>query len=484
MSVERLVTQFVLLDKAEALEPVLLAHPGAATERDGRGMTPLHLAVKVKSVKCAMLLAKTAPAAVSMRTWRGSTPLHIAAARGGPAALVEELVRAAPGAEMQVDDWHQTPLMIAVHAKRDDVAEVLLRANPAAAMVQDDRGSVPLHDAAWNGRLPMLKRLLEAAPEAAHVVNNHVSTPLHLAAEKGRPAFIKALLAVAPEVAEDEDMNGQTPLHLAAASGNKTSVALLSSPTLARQFDLHRMTPLHHAAWRQRLGCIHYLLDAAPEMAMERDDWGYTPLMRAVFCGDAGDKMAECVRLLVARAPAAIPMAADDEGETCLHAAAEIGCDESVRAILSAAPEAASVRDGRNRLPLHLAARRGRDGCVRQLMAAYPAAAAAEDSDNMTPLQWAMDELVAGTLLLSVIRHVPRPLSDAEWAYVPYGHEDLLATLPAAARLSDKQAGHVVARLSLDDSTAVRRVVCALSKGTKQRPPLPPELISHILSFT
>lgn len=434
-------------DDPEPLRRLLLRDPELASKPVGlRGSPLLHVAVCYRRVQCALMLARHDPSLVVVPNADKHTPLHLAA-QTGLVEVVPAFLQAAPEAALLLDHAQKTPLMAAVCSRRSDVAELLLHAQPSAAMQCDMMGLLPLHHVASAGPRTLLPRLLEVAPQAARVPCLYRGAlPLHKAARKGRPTFVEPLLAAAPDTIGALDHRGASPLHEAACSGSKTCVALLATPALLELPDDAGMTPLHHAANRGHPKAVEYLLAAAPDSATVRDTYGRTPLYLA-----AGNTRAdpECVRLLAAAAPAT----------------AAVTCNEC--------------------LPIHMAACLGNCDSVRALVAAAPATAMAADTRARTPLQLAAasgHRATEGTLLLAVMRCVPRPLTDDEWALVPQQHPDLLPSLPAALQLSTAQATRVMHKLSPAARSWVRLVVLALGSGNPPaRPSLPPEMIEYIV---
>lgn len=439
-------------DDPEPLRRLLLRHPQLASAPIApRRNTLLHVAVSSRLVQCALMLARHDPALVTIANADNRTPLHLAADTG-LVEVVPAFLRAAPEAALQLGRGGQTPLMAAVCSHRWDIAELLLRAQPSAAMQPDLRGMLPLHQVALDGRHKMLLSLLKAAPQAARVrCLSYAWLPLHNAASKGRPTFVKSLLAAAPDTIDVLDNRSESPLSLTASSGNKTCVAMLATPELLQLRDVDGMTPLHHAAQLGHAKVVEYLLAAAPATATTVTRvFGDTPLHKAVGGPADADGCAECVRLLVA-----------------------------------AAPGTAAVADSWGNLPIHAAARRGYCGSVRALVAAAPATVTATDMNKQKPLQLAVAGqhwATVGTLLLAMLRCVPRPLTDDEWLLVPRQHPDLLPSLPAALQLSTAQAKRVMHRLSPAARSWVRLVVLALSSGKPSaRPSLPPEMVDYII---
>ncbi|WP_028311984.1 ankyrin repeat domain-containing protein [Derxia gummosa] len=113
-------------------------------------------------------------------------------------------------------------------------------------------------------------------------------------------------------------------------------------PWLAGESDFALRTPLMLAAAAGDAATLAALLDAgAPADA--QDALGRGALHAAVAGGSA-----DCLRLLLARAPGLADVVAHD-GASALHAAARLGADDLARELLAAAPRLAGLRDARGR---------------------------------------------------------------------------------------------------------------------------------------
>jgi ankyrin repeat protein len=240
--IRKLESQPANLDKLETLNRVvgtedeyrrvtdLLLSPGADTEAEASGVTPLHaaaaqgyiygarrlielgaeveavddrqwnalhfLANESGSLIIADMLVKagTKVDAVTLPGWgqRASTPLGFAAARGH-ARLAELLLEKGAMVDSR-NELQATPLHRAVNGNHVAVIEVLLD-NSADIEARDNQGGTTLHVAAGMGNLDSVKVLLEYGAEVdAPGPLPQLATPLHLAAYKGNEQIVKVLL--------------------------------------------------------------------------------------------------------------------------------------------------------------------------------------------------------------------------------------------------------------------------------------------------
>jgi ankyrin repeat protein len=254
---------------------LLLSRGAEPAARDGRGVTPLHLAVPWCDARLVRLfLERGAPA--DSPDDGGATPLHVACGRGAPALadvlLGDDARLAAPPPAVRAD----TALG---RLEDEEVLEALLDGG-ARADAPDRQGQTPLHVAAMCGHREATRLLLErgAAPAAGDAWG---VTPLHRADD----AVVAALLLAAGAPLGEPDGEGRTPLHAAIAGGRDDVVDLL----LARGADLavadrDGRTALHLAAGAGRALTVEKLLEGGADVNAPDAD-GRTPLFWAQAAG-------------------------------------------------------------------------------------------------------------------------------------------------------------------------------------------------------
>jgi ankyrin repeat protein len=245
--------------------------------------------------------------------------------------------------------WEDAPHPLSVVAKFGDVSDVkkVFENNPEAINTQDDEGMTPLACAIVQEQMNVVRFLLDTGADP-NIPDKNGDTPLGLAASRNKTngtPLCEMLLAKGAEVNPTNNAKDMiTPLSWAVSSDNKELVKLL----LARGADP-----------KARGGNI---------------------LRSAVSRSDT-----EIVAMLIAHG--ADPKALSD-GMTPLHDAADGGCDEVVKLLLSKGAEVNAKRfDGAT--PLMSAADREHISTVEILLGNGADINAIDDKGN-TPLHWAV----------------------------------------------------------------------------------------------
>ena len=438
----------------------LLSRGASADAADHQGCTPLHLAAEQNRARVARRLVADGGANVSARNAQGNMAVHLAAAMGhldmvvgllpesvGDVSGTDHAAAAAfrrrrgrrPGEATRgkganvggARGW--TCLHFAAHGCYLDLVETLLKTPGVDPSPRDAAGATPTHLAAEGGSTATIEATLRAAGDDAAVATTDAGlTPLHVAAAAGHLAATRLLLEKTKEAEKatttrsdrfDEGSssasfaskgfsvdfranNGYTALHFASSRGHDRVVrALLSEGARVAVEGDDGRTPVHLAAAAGADATLRALLSRTSSYAGSfvnaRDGGGATAAALA-----AGSNRPAAFEILLAHG--ADPFVPDDDGNTCLHAAALAGARD---VFLSALRE--GIRDGRtmrvlrdvNRRgerPIHLAARGGSVRMVRCLID-RGADVAAEDDDGNNALAVACeaDKPRVATLLLA-----------------------------------------------------------------------------------
>jgi ankyrin repeat protein len=131
-----------------------------------------------------------------------------------------------------------------------------------------------------------------------------------------------------------------------------------------------------------------------------------------------------------------------------LHLAAQHGYEATVRALLDAAPDAATAADHEGWLPLHVAASHGHEAIVRLLLDAAPHTATAADEDGGLPLHCAASnghEAIVRLLLDAAPHTATAAMEDGTLPLhcaASYGHEAIVRLLLDAAPHTATAATH------------------------------------------
>lgn len=334
---------------------------------DRCGHTPLRIAVGENLAWLSVdtqqrvvdLLARAAPEAASVLC-KGETAMHAAAQEGDDDAI-RQLVHRAPGAALVPDAYeHRTPLSMAMGHGYAGCTRHLL-AEAAALEMTDKRGETPLKTVAMLAS-SLVGQIVsgdmredDECPEDAvawlrdcldvmHVALSSIDTSLarRHAAEIHDVAGMESLRA---SQGDDADMSAYVPPMCAAAMVGDSqlieTILNLHPAAVRAACELHGATPLHYACaggdediarlllvmWPEAVHFqtsttgehpVHWAFSARPESAaaivralhascpdvlLQRDEDGWTPLVLAIRAGDA-----DLVRFVVSAAPGCVDL--------------------------------------------------------------------------------------------------------------------------------------------------------------------------------
>ncbi len=185
---------------------------------------PLCIAVRRGSTDVVKLLLDRG-AGIETPTSAGSGglhPLHVVASNRRGAHLAKLLI--ARGAELEARDGAgRTPLIAAVDADNEAVADVLLRAGADPDTSDSLQGRSPMIWAAAWGRLAVARLLLEAGVDVNRRAGPDGDMPLHIAVGHDRIQIVPLLVRYGADVNAVNNRN-QTPLH---GASNETMRHLL-----------------------------------------------------------------------------------------------------------------------------------------------------------------------------------------------------------------------------------------------------------------
>lgn len=194
-------------------------------------------------------------------------------------------------------------------------------------------GERPLHVAVSAGSVGAVRRLVKAGanPSTWFISGDEKYNLLHIAIRFGNNEIIKAILeSTLLEINAVTGDGRKSALHFAAEMGNSRAIGLLA----AKRADLNVKekngdTPLHLAIRSGSLKAARALIEAGADLSLANNE-GVQPLMLAAMKKN-GEFM---VSLLISHG--ARINATDQNGDTALHYAAQVGRLPSVRVLLNA----------------------------------------------------------------------------------------------------------------------------------------------------
>ncbi|XP_073324673.1 serine/threonine-protein phosphatase 6 regulatory ankyrin repeat subunit C [Pagrus major] len=382
---------------------LLLKHGAEVNTRDKFWHTPLHMAAAKWAAGCALALIPHV-GSLDVADRSGRTPLHHAA-HSGHGEMVKLLL--SKGANLCAKDKKERQAIHwAAYLGHVDIVKLLL-SHSADVMSKDKRGYTPLHAAAASGQLDVVKYLMRLMVEidepnafgntALHMAcytgqdtvatelvncganinqaNHNGSTPLHLAAASSSGVLCLELLINNGADVNVQNKEGKSPLHMAAMHGRFTgSQIIIQNGAEIDCVDIYGNTPLHVAARYGQELLISTLLTNGADKARPGIH-GMLPLHLAALYG-----FPDCCRKFLSNGQFYIMSSqtppvgcdinvVDEQGRTCLHAAASGGNIECLNLLLTSEAEL-DVKDNLGRSALHYAAANGNSQCTISLVRA------------------------------------------------------------------------------------------------------------------
>ncbi|KAL9410758.1 hypothetical protein AB3S75_044520 [Citrus x aurantiifolia] len=216
--------------------------------------TPLHEAVRLRSVDVAKILIEADPHVQYSANRNSETPLYMAAANGS-VKIVAKILQKCPSPAHEGPDG-KTALHAAVYTYPTEVIKKLLEKKRSLTAVRDKYGWTPLHHAAYSGRELTSKLLLECDRSAAFIGDKDRNmTALHLAAARGHIMVVDRILSSCEDCCAQVDERGWNFLHFAMvsldllqSSGLVIKHPIVRNSRLLIDEDVNGNTPLHVVA--------------------------------------------------------------------------------------------------------------------------------------------------------------------------------------------------------------------------------------------
>lgn len=235
------------------------------------GLTPLHLAIKIKWKKgMAMLL--NAGASVLVKDKNGDNALHFAAGSGTP-SILQDILNALSDKTTQLDIKNktgETALFKAIKSGDERRVNILLEEN-ASIKEKILKDFNVLHMATMYSHTKILKLLLaknSTLPDDETIINDKCSTTcggmtaVHMAAEQNRLECLKIFVEFNADLRVRTLDTAYTPLHLAAINGNLKIITYLMECdcSLSEVRDGELWKPFYRAVRKGHRDCITYFL--------------------------------------------------------------------------------------------------------------------------------------------------------------------------------------------------------------------------------
>lgn len=361
--------------------------------QDGKGRTPLHLAVEFSFLHAVKALL-AAGADVTMRCPPDDCAAIDLAAGGGQIDTIRELVR--QGAAVNATSCRgQTALHRAALFNQAAAVDVLILEAESDVDAQDRKGLTPLHYAAAVDSVDALMALLKN--RASIMQDKKGRSPLHLAVKQGHISSSTSLLAAGATVGLRYGLDERSALDLAAILGHVEILkAIISHVTDINAAGSDGRTVLHRAAYFDQTASIDALVEAGANTEARDRHIGWTPLH-----GAAAEGSSNAIVALLRHG--AKKDALDWHGRSPLHLATQEGHIDVVRALLSAGADT-SLCCGKSELTaLDVAVTEGHADVMREILeSGVDVNVNATDSRGLTILHhaayadepWAIDALL------------------------------------------------------------------------------------------
>ncbi len=412
---------------------------------------PLWQAISVKNLnKVRLLISKGADPNIP-GVFSDNTPLYSAILEDNE-DLFKELLSCERTDVNSVNSGDDTPLSLALRAKKSDIATLLLNrgANPNT---KGNSTQTPLQLAINLGDQKLVELLLT---KGAKIDDSDVNTPLHYALERKQIGIARSFIEKDQSLANRQDEKGNTPLHYALDLDSDELATTLFSQTDLNLMNKDGDTFLHCAILGDKKALVEELVEKKSDQINSQNNDKNTPLHFAVLVGDTdlikllvskgaevnvenglgdsplykaiGDTKVEIARLLLnagaqvnqkildlakekcgdhpivqelaAKMPEALAStkpvpkaepARDIAKITAFFQAVAQGNLKEVNTLLSSQPELATIKDDNGSTPLHIAASKEYVNIMEVLISAG-AEINAVNTKNRTPLFFAVTQ--------------------------------------------------------------------------------------------
>ncbi|PON88579.1 Transmembrane protein [Trema orientale] len=236
-----------------------------------------------------------------------------------------------------------------------EIVSEIIRLCPEMIAAENKDSETPVHEACRQGNPNVLKLLLEANPKAAFKLNSDKQSAFFVACSLGHLDAVNLLLKQ-PGILGSEEVGLDQTCVLVAASRDVVREILNMSPYLGQKIDEKANSALHYACEEGHREITWMLLRRDPNLALQYNNNGYTPLHLAAIHGEVS-VLEEFAR----KAPAAFHYLTQEE-ESVFHLVVRHGKFEALVFLVhvSSGTNLLHCQNRYGNTVLHLAVSRGR----------------------------------------------------------------------------------------------------------------------------
>ena len=231
-------------------------------------------------------------------TYQNKTFLYYAVEKGD-LILIQRLIEMGANPNINSDKQENSPLNIAIEAKRDDIISYLIKTNSDIKFINKKSQKSLLHYSASSGNIELTNYLIEQGLDV-NLKDSSGRTPLHYAVISGNNEIVRLLLENDAEI-DAIDRYGRSALHHAVRLKNDDVMSdiinlLLSANANPKLFNNSGYCALHEAVLNQNVEAIK-LLANNPENTKIVDKRGLNSL-HLISENNPNEQSLEIVKLL------------------------------------------------------------------------------------------------------------------------------------------------------------------------------------------
>ena len=231
-------------------------------------------------------------------TYQNKTFLYYAVEKGD-LILIQRLIEMGANPNINSDKQENSPLNIAIEAKRDDIISYLIKTNSDIKFINKKSQKSLLHYSASSGNIELTNYLIEQGLDV-NLKDSSGRTPLHYAVISGNNEIVRLLLENDAEI-DAIDRYGRSALHHAVSLKNDDVMSdvinlLLSANANPKLFNNSGYCALHEAVLNQNVEAIK-LLANNPENTKIVDKRGLNSL-HLISENNPNEQSLEIVKLL------------------------------------------------------------------------------------------------------------------------------------------------------------------------------------------